>query len=349
MDLSVESLAQNINAELAGDPNLFSRLISSVAPTSTAGETSVTFISNDKFKASISQSNAGAVIVSEQLDGLKTPQLIVKNVNKALIEALKIFAPKLKTPVAGIHPTAVVAKNAIIGKDVSIDANVIIDDGAVIGSNTIIKSGVKIGENSKIGNNCRIDYNVVIYHNCFIGNNVVIQANSTIGSDGFGYAFINGSHQHIPHNGGVIIEDFVEIGANCCVDRAKFGNTIIGAGTKIDNLVQIAHNVIIGKCCLFAGQVGIAGSTKIGDGVVLAGQVGVIDNLEIGNGVIAGAQSCIVKNAPDGQKLAWSPAYEWNEAMKIIVHTRHLPQMAEQLKQLIKRIEALEAAKNNTK
>jgi UDP-3-O-[3-hydroxymyristoyl] glucosamine N-acyltransferase len=184
---------------------------------------------------------------------------------------------------------------------------------------------------------------------CRLGNNVVIQANSTIGSTGFGYSFIGGAHRLIPHNGGVVIEDFVEIGANCCVDRAKFGNTIIGAGTKIDNLVQIAHNVVIGKCCLIAGQVGISGSCKIGDGVVLAGQVGLVDNIEIGDGVMVGARSAIINNVAAGKKMFGYPATEKTEALRVVGLTRHLPKMAELLKQLRKRIERLEAAKDDKK
>ncbi len=176
---------------------------------------------------------------------------------------------------------------------------------------------------------------------------MVIQANSTIGSTGFGYSFIGGSHKLIPHNGGVAIEDFVEIGANCCIDRAKFGNTIIGAGTKIDNLVQIAHNVVIGKCCLIAAQAGISGSCKLGDGVVLGGQVGLADNIEIGDGTMIGAQSGVHDSIAAGQQFAGSPAIERREAFRILCLTRRLPKMAEQLKQLSKRMERLEAAEDD--
>jgi UDP-3-O-[3-hydroxymyristoyl] glucosamine N-acyltransferase len=232
---------------------------------------------------------------------------------------------------------------------VSVGANAVIDDGVEIGQNSIISSGCKIGENSKLGEHSRLDSNVVVYHNCRIGNNVIVQANSTIGSTGFGYSFIDGAHRLIPHNGGVIIEDFVEIGANCCVDRAKFGNTIIGAGTKIDNLVQIAHNVVIGKCCLIVAQAGIAGSCKLGDGVVLGGQVGLADNIEIGNGTMIGAQSGVSSSVPAGQKLLWTPAIKKEDAMRTIGLVLRLPKMAQQLKQLSKRIDKLEAAEDNKK
>lgn len=349
MEITVEQLAKRLGAALNGNSKYFSRKITSVAPIKSAGENNITFFTDDKYIEAIGKSNAGAVIIPRYFEDMEMPQLVVGNVNKALIETMNILAMDLKPQDAGIHQTAIIAKNAKIDKSASIGAYVIIDGNVEIGANTMISSGCRIGENSKIGMNCRIDCSVVIYQNCVIGNNVVIEANSTIGSSGFGYAFYEGQHHHIPHNGGVIIEDFVEIGANCCVDRAKFDNTIIGAGTKIDNLVQIGHNVIIGKCCLIAGQAGVGGSTIIGDGVILAGQVGVIDNLKIGNGVIAGAKAGIVKNAPAGQKLAWSPAYDWDESMRIVVLTRRLPKMVEQLKQLSNRIKELEAAKDNTK
>ena len=345
--LTVEKLSEQLGAELICDSKHSDRQISSVGPVDTATENVVTFVTDDKHKAALEKSHAGAVIVSKEIAGLKIPQLIVKNVNKALIHTLNIFAPELKALIAGIDSTAIVAADVKIAKGVSIAAGVVIDDGVEIGENCIIGSSCKIGQNVKIGKNCRLDSNVVIYYNCRLGNNIIIQSNSTIGSTGFGYYFIDNAHRLIPHNGGVIIEDFVEIGANCCIDRAKFGNTIVGAGTKIDNLVQIAHNVIIGKCCLIAAQAGISGSTKLGDGVVMGGQSGLRDNIEIGRGAMIGAKAGVINNVPAGQKLAWTPALEWNEAMRIEALTRRLPKLYEQLKQLSKKVEKLEAAKDD--
>jgi len=349
MKLTVEQLAKRLGAELAGNANKIGRQITAVSPVKAAGESEVTFISDDKHKASLSQSNAGAVIVSTHIEDIDKPQLIVKNVNAALIETLRIFAPVLKPATESIDPTAKVATNVKIAKGVSVGANVVIDDGVEIGQNSIISSGCKIGENSKLGENSRLDSNVVVYHNCCIGNNVIVQANSTIGSTGFGYSFIDGAHRLIPHIGGVIIEDFVEIGANCCIDRAKFGNTIIGAGTKIDNLVQIAHNVVIGKCCLIVGQAGVAGSCKLGDGVVLGGQVGLADNIEIGDGTMIAARSGVMSSVPAGQQLAWTPAIKREDALRTVGLVLRLPKMAQQLKQLSKRIDKLEAAKDDKK
>jgi UDP-3-O-[3-hydroxymyristoyl] glucosamine N-acyltransferase len=313
MELTLAQLAEKIDAELIGKGTC---KISSVNAIAAAGKNDITFVSDKKYIPELEKSKAAAVILKKPIKKLGIPQLIVKNTNQALIKALSLFAPELKKPVAGIDQTAVVAKNVKIGQDVSIGPRVVIEENAEIQDNSVLKAGCVVGENSKIGKNCRIDSNVVIYHNCSIGNNCIIQANTTIGSTGYGYAQINGTHQLIPHNGGVIVEDFVEIGANCCVDRAKFGNTIIGAGTKIDNLVQIAHNVIIGKCCLIIAQVAIAGGAKIGDGVILAGHSGVADNVEVGDRTIVGAKSAVMKSVEAGQVVLGVPARSKDLTMK---------------------------------
>ncbi|MHC4625856.1 MAG: UDP-3-O-(3-hydroxymyristoyl)glucosamine N-acyltransferase [Planctomycetota bacterium] len=349
MKLTVAQLAERLDAELAGATADMDRHITAVCPIEAAGENEVTFITDDKHKAALEKSRAGAVIVSAHIEGSDKLQLIVKDVNSALIEALSAFAPQLKAAAEGIDQTARVAKSARMAEGVSIGPYAVVDDGVEIGPNSIIAAGCRIGEKSKIGAHCRIDSNVVIYHSCRIGDHVIVQANSTIGSTGFGYSFIDGAHRLIPHNGGVVIEDFVHIGSNCCVDRAKFGNTIIGAGTKIDNLVQIAHNVVTGKCCLIAGQAGLSGSCKLGDGVVLAGQVGLADNIELGNGVMVGAQSGVMDNIAAGEKVAWTPAIKAKEAFRIVTMVMRLPKMAEQLKKLTKRTERLEAAEDDKK
>ena len=215
MSLTIAQLARQLGADPDkignSSPGILSKEITGVGPVTTAGENEVTFISGNKYKAAIADSSAVAVIVSEYTERLNKPQLVVKNINAALIEVLNIFAPKLKAVTPGIDPTARLARNIRIAEGVSIGAYVVIDDGVEIGPNSVISSGCKIGENSKIGNNCRLDSNVVIYHNCRLGKNVVIQANSTIGSTGFGYSCIEGAHKLIPHNGGIIIEDDVEI------------------------------------------------------------------------------------------------------------------------------------------
>ena len=349
MKLTIGQLAERLGAELVGQADDGDKPITAVRPIEAAGETDVTFVTGEKHKAALGRTHAGAILVSARQNALSKPQLIVKNVNAALIEVLNIFAPQLKPPAEGIDPTAKLGDHVTIDEGVSIGAGVVIDNGVHIGHHSVIASGCKIGENSKIGTHCRLDSNVVIYHNCCLGNHIIIQANATIGSTGFGYSFIDSAHRLIPHNGGVLIEDFVEIGANTCIDRAKFGNTIIGAGTKIDNLVQVAHNVTIGKCCLIAAQAGISGSCTLGDGVVLAGQVGLADNIQIGDGAMIGAQAGVMNSVPAGQKMAWSPALERKEALRTVGLIMRLPKMAEELKQLGKRIEKLEVAEDDKK
>jgi UDP-3-O-[3-hydroxymyristoyl] glucosamine N-acyltransferase len=276
------------------------------------------------------------------------PLLVVDNVERALIKILAEFMPQLDKPPAGIHKSAVVDENASIDKTASVGPLVCIKKDAKIGPGTIIGAGCKIGENSVIGSYCRLEDNVVVYHNCNIGNNCIIGANSTIGATGFGYYFIDGQHKQIPHTGSVIIEDCVEIGANSCIDRAKFGNTIIGAGTKIDNLVQIAHNVVIGKCCLIIAQAGIAGSSKLGNGVVLAGQVGIKDHITIGDGTKIGAQAGVINDIEPNKQVVGSPAIDIKEKLRQVLLEQKLPEMSRQLRELIKRVENLEAAKDDS-
>lgn len=344
--LTTAQLAEKIGARLEGDGSVE---VKSVGPVEAASAADVTFVADDKHAGALKKSNAAAAIVAKLIDGFPRPQLIVNDVNAALIETLGIFAPKLTAATPGIHPGCVLGANVQVDQTASIGPSVTIADNVRIGPNCVLAAGVCIGENCIIGDNSRLDANVVVYHNCRIGRHVIIQANTSIGSTGFGYASVQGRPVLIPHNGGVIIEDFVEIGANCCVDRAKFGNTVIGAGTKIDNLVQIAHNVVIGKCCLIVGQVGIGGSSKVGDGVVLAGQVGVVDNVTIGAGAIVGAQAGVMRDVPAGKKVLGSPATDYAEKMREFALMRRLPKTAEQLKELTKRVNALEAAADDKK
>jgi UDP-3-O-[3-hydroxymyristoyl] glucosamine N-acyltransferase len=341
--LTTKELSEQLPAKLFGSGSIKIMAVNSV---NQAGTDEITFLSSDKHDKDIAKSRAVAVIVTKKLDNIEMVQLVVEDIGAALIKTLNLFAPKL-TPIEGVHPSAIIEKSAQIGKNVAIGAGVYISHDVAIGDNSVILAGCKIGENSRLGKNCQLDNNVAVYHNCTIGNNCTILANATIGSMGFGYEFIDGRHVHVPHNGGVVIEDCVDIGANSCVDRAKFGNTVIGAGTKIDNLCQIAHNVVIGKCCMIAGQVGFSGSVQVGDGVMLGGQAGVADHVTISDGVMVAAQSGIISDISAGEKLFGSPAFDIKEQMRIISVSRHLPKMSKEFKKLVKRVEKLEASENN--
>jgi UDP-3-O-[3-hydroxymyristoyl] glucosamine N-acyltransferase len=347
MNVTIEELAKRLKAEVLGADAGRHKEITGIQPVDAAGDGDVTFVTDAKYAAAAGNSGAAAVIVAKPIDGLSKPQLVVKDVNAALIEVLNVFAPEPRPVVAGVDPWAWIGADVRLAEGVSVGPHVVIESNVQIGARSVIGGGCKIGANTKIGADCRLDGNVVVYHDCTVGNHVVIQANSTIGSVGFGYAFIDGAHKLIPHYGGVLIEDFVEIGANTCVDRAKFGNTIIGAGTKIDNLVQIAHNVVIGKCCLIAAQVGVAGSCRIGDGVVLAGQVGLADNIEIGAGTMVGAQAGVMSSVAPGERLAWSPALNVKEAARVVAYVLRLPKLAQELKRLTAKVDRLEVTKDD--
>jgi UDP-3-O-[3-hydroxymyristoyl] glucosamine N-acyltransferase len=347
MNVAIEELAKRLGAQILGANGGLRTELAGIRPVDMAGAADVTFVTDAKYAAAAARCGAAAVIVARPIEGLVKPQLVVKDVNAALIETLNVFAPELPPLAEGVDPSARIGADVRLAEGVSVGPYVIIEDHVEIGARTAIGGGCKIGRGTKIGAACRLDGNVVIYHDCTLGQHVVIQANSTIGAVGFGYAFIDGAHRLIPHHGGVILEDFVEIGANTCVDRAKFGNTIVGAGTKIDNLVQIGHNVVIGKCCLIAAQVGVAGSCRIGDGVVLAGQVGLADNIEIGAGTMVGAQAGVMSSVPPGEKLAWSPALNVHDAGRVVATVLRLPKLAQELKRLTAKVDRLEAAKDD--
>ncbi len=341
---TVAQLAQIAEAQLIGSGKA---QVCRAASFESAGSDCITFAADEELLKNISACKAAAVIVNRKIDSA-VPLLVVDNVERALIKILAQFMPQLEKPLAGVHKSAVVEKGALIDETASIGPLAYIKKGAKIGAGTVIGAGCKIGENSIIGSDCRLEDNVVVYHNCSIGNNCIVGANSTIGATGFGYYFIDGRHQQIPHTGGVVIEDCVEIGANSCIDRAKFGNTVIGAGTKVDNLVQIAHNVVIGKCCLIIAQAGIAGSSKLGNGVVLAAQAGIKDHIIIDGGTQIGAQAGVMNDIGPNKQVVGSPAIDVKEKFRQIHFTQKLPEMSRQLKELIKRVETLEAAKNNS-
>jgi UDP-3-O-[3-hydroxymyristoyl] glucosamine N-acyltransferase len=345
MEITVQELAGRLGATLI--PSDAQGVLAAVGPLDAAGPDRLTFATDDRHYAAARTCPAGAILVKSPIAGVGSPQLVVGNVDAALIEAMKIFAPALTPAQEGVDPTARIAKGVQIGDHVSVGPYVVIDEGVRIGDHVIIAAGCKIGQNVEIGPQTRLDYNVVIYHHCRIGCHVVIQANSTLGSVGFGYAVVDGAPRLVPHNGGVIIEDFVEIGANCCIDRAKFTNTIVGAGTKLDNLVQVGHSVVIGKCCLVCALVGIGGSCRIGDGVVLAGQVGLADNLKIGDRAMIGAQAGVMSDVPAGEKQVWTPALEQGEGMRIVGEVLRLPKTVKQVKELTKRVERLEAPEDH--
>lgn len=298
-------------AEIGGCKLYFSeeRTITGVATLEVAGSTDVTFLSNAKYTAVLPSSKAGACILSEKHVGM-APEgmalLISDNPYAAYAKIATAFHPE-DACTSQISASAQIDVSARIGKDCEISANVIICRGAEIGNGTYIAPGVYVGRGVKIGNNSRIGHGATLTHT-IIGNNVILHPGVRIGQDGFGFATERGVHIKVPQLGRVIIEDWVEIGANTCVDRGAGPDTIIGAETKIDNLVQIGHNVQTGKGCIIVAQVGIAGSTKLGDYVVLGGQVGVAGHLNIGSMSNVAAQSGVMSNIEPKEIIGGSPA-----------------------------------------
>jgi UDP-3-O-[3-hydroxymyristoyl] glucosamine N-acyltransferase len=339
----LSEIATKLQARLIGDGQ---RDITGVNTIADASSSEICFLTSAKHAKTLGQSAAAGVLVDKPVDDCDMAQLAVANVNAALITLLKLFEPKL-TAQEGVHPTAVVEPTASVDPSAAVGPGAYIAHGVCVGKNTVIGPNCSVGENTTIGSSCRLDSHVVVYHNCQIGNSCIIQANSTIGATGFGYSFIDGAHRLIPHNGGVILEDGVEIGSNSCVDRAKFGNTLVGAGTKVDNLVQIGHNAQIGRLCLLVAHVGISGSSVVGDGAIFAGASGTAEHIAVGAGAIIGAQSAVLQDIPADCRVWGTPSQLLVKELRCKSVYRNLPELAKEVKQLGKRIEELEAAKNN--
>ncbi|MDA3793493.1 MAG: UDP-3-O-(3-hydroxymyristoyl)glucosamine N-acyltransferase [Elusimicrobia bacterium] len=302
-----------------------------------AGKGDITFLANDKYKSNIAGCKAECVIVSDQ-SVIKTdaPLLKVKDPVKVFRKVVELIRGKIKHPISGISAKALLADGVVTGENVAIGDNVKVESGVSIGKGSILYPGVYVGEDVKIGKNCLLYPNVSVLRSVELGDNVIIHSGSVIGSDGFGYSTEDGRHIKMRQIGKVIIDDNVEIGANVAIDRGSPGNTQIGEGTKIDNLVQIAHNVKIGKRCLIVSQVGIAGSTEIEDYAVLAGQAGVVGHIKIGRAAQVGAQAGVTRNVKAGQKVSGYPATEHRVARKLNVLIRRLPDLYEQVKKLNK-------------
>jgi len=345
MQTTVGKLAALVQGLVEGDENISIRGISSIED---AQDGDITFAENEKLLSSAGRSRASAVIapvsaqetLPESVGVHPKPLIRVKNPRFAFAQVLRIFAPEPKIH-TGIHPSAVIGENAKLGANVSVHAHAVIGDNVVLGDNSVVYPFSYIGDDVVLGDNCVIYPHVVLHNDTQIGNSVVIHSGSVLGTDGFGYMFIENRHYKIPQIGRVIIEDDVEIGANVTIDKARTGSTRIGAGTKIDNLVHIGHNVTVGKNCVIVAQVGVSGSVEIGSGVILAGQVGVKDHVTIGDGVIVCAKSGILGDQPAGAFVAGMYGRPHHEEMRTQALLRHLPEMARRVRDLEKRLRAM--------
>ncbi len=339
--IKAQEIAEIVSGKVVGDPNVE---VSGISGIKEAGEGDVTFLANEKYAQLLETTKASVIITSPNMKLPKTNKTLIltENPSLAFAKLVEYWFPQEVDHPKGIHPTAIIGENVKLGNNVAIGAYVVIEKNVQIGDNTIIYAGTYIGHDTKIGADCLIYPNVSIRERITIGNRVIIHSGTVIGSDGFGFATVKGVHHRIPQIGTVVIEDDVEIGANVTIDRARFDKTIIGRGTKIDNLVQIAHNVIIGENAIIVAQTGISGSTVIGNGVILAGQTGVVGHITIGDGAIVGAQSGVTKSVPPGAVVLGSPARPISITKRIIASIPSLPDLKKTVEKLLRRVQELE-------
>ncbi len=338
LNTTLEELARIVGGEVAGDRNTRIKGISGIKE---AQEGDITFVANPKYIPLMYKTKASAIIVSKDVLEAPKPLIRTENPSLAFAKIVNLVAPSSPRP-QGISPLAFIAKGVEVGENVSIGPFTIIEEGAKIGDNTVIYGNCYIGACTTIGNDCLIYHHVSIRERIAIGNRVIIHSGAVIGSDGFGFAIVKGIQHKIPQIGTVIIEDDVEIGANVTIDRARFDKTLIGRGTKIDNLVQIAHNVIIGKNCIIVAQAGISGSTVLGDGVIIAGQAGLVGHIEIGEGAIVMAKSGVSKSVPAHTRVFGYPAKEEKHAKKVNAAVQRLPELYKEMRELSRRLRELE-------
>lgn len=341
MEMTLGEAARMLGGELeGGSPET---VVNGVATIDEAGPDQITFLTNMRYAGSLSACRAAAVVVEPDAElHSPVPLLRCENAYLAFSRLIERFAPPIPLPPPGRHPGAIVEDDAVIAGDVGLGPGVYVGHGSRLAAGVRIAAGSYIGDEVVIGENSVIYQNVVIRERCTLGRNVIVYPGAVIGSDGFGYAPDGERWRKIPQIGTVVIEDEVEIGSNSAIDRGALGATRIGRGSKIDNLVQIAHNVVMGENCIMAGQVGISGSTRLGDRVILMGQVGVAGHLSLGDGAIAGAKSGVSKSIPAGEVWLGVPAKPTMQFKRLEAVQRDLPEKLRLVKSLEKRIAELE-------
>lgn len=339
MQVALRELVTIIGGQLVGDGTV---VITGVAGIREAGPGSITFLANPKYENFLETTRASAVIVPTGSSHPSKSLVVSDSPYLTFIKAVEFFVPNRDRHAPGIHPTAVVAPTAIIGSSVHIGANVVIEERVSIGDGSAVLAGTYVGRDSQVGSSCLVYPNVTIREETKIGERVVIHSGAVIGGDGFGFVRDGDAHRKVPQIGNVVIEDDVEIGANVTIDRATTGTTLVGKGTKIDNLVQIGHNVRIGENCILVAQVGIGGSTELGSGVTLAGQAGAAGHIKIGDGATVAAQAGVTKSVPAGVTVSGYPAREHSLANRIYASSQKLPGLLKKVAELAERVKQLE-------
>jgi len=331
--MTLREIAGRLNARLS--PDNADTEISGVASLADANPGDLSFFGNPKYLLALRKSRASAVLVPDSFSEEIGPvRLHVANPAEAFAQILPLFTPPPIVPKPGIHPTAVVSPDATVGADCSIGPFVVIESQARIGARSVIQANSFVGQESVLGEDCHLHPGVAVRERCRIGNRVILHCGVVVGADGFGYEFREGRQQKIPQTGTVQIDDDVEIGANSTIDRARFGRTWIQKGTKIDNLVQIGHNVTIGEHSVLCAQVGISGSTRIGSYVTLAGKVGLSGHIEIGDKVMIGAMSGLAKNVPPNTIMFGAPAQPIREYKENYALLRNIRKLYDRVKAL---------------
>jgi UDP-3-O-[3-hydroxymyristoyl] glucosamine N-acyltransferase len=334
MPFTAAELAKHLQGEVLGDA---STVLNTFAPADRAQAGDLTFAENAEYFTRAEQSAASAIIVDGDFPSTKKILIRVSNARIAFAKALALFFPEPIFP-AGVHATAIVAASAQLDPTAHIGPYCVVGEKVRVGARSVLQGGNHVGAGCQLGEDVNLFPNVTVYARTEIGNRVRIHASSVIGSDGFGYVLDNGVHRKVPQIGNVVIRDDVEIGSNVSIDRGALGPTMIGKGTKIDNLVQIAHNVVIGEYSLVISQVGIAGSTKVGSYVILAGQAGLAGHLKIGDKVVVAAQAGVMNDIPDGEKWLGAPAQPDRQAKRQMIAITHLPDLLKRVAELEKKL-----------
>ncbi len=337
-DRTLGQLAEHVAGQVVGDPET---MIASVATLENAEPGQITFLNNRKYLSQVKDTRASAIIVAEELQA-NTALLITENPYYALMQVIVLLHGHRKHKKIGISRRASVSKTAKIGSDCHVHDFAVISDDVQIGDNCVIYPGVFIGPETVIGNDCIIYPGATVYDKCIVGSGVIIHANASVGQDGFGFAVHKGVHHKIPQIGRVVIEDNVEIGASCSIQRGTLEDTVIGEGSKIGDNVTIGHGTRIGPYCLLVPQVGVAGSVTMGHHCMLGGQAGVAGHIKIGNMVTIAAQSGVGGNVPDGATLFGAPAIEASNGKRAYLLIEQLPDMRKKLRAAEKRIKKLE-------
>lgn len=337
---TLEELAKHTKSRVIGDPSV---IIERASTLESAMESEITFLSNKKYMPLVKNTSAGAVIVGEEIES-NAALLVADDPYFAFQQAVVLLHGYRKHKDVGINKLASVSDSARIGEGCNIHNFATISDNVTIGKNCQVYPGVFIGPDVEVGDDCIFYPNAVVYNCTLIGSRVIVHSNASVGQDGYGFATHNGAHHKIPQIGRVIVEDDVELGSCCTIERGTLDDTIIGKGCKIGDMVAIGHGTKVGAYCLLVPQVGVAGSSVLGQYCVLGGQVGVVGHIKIGNMVKVGAQAGVISDVPDGTTLLGSPAIEASKAKRAYSLIQYLPDMRKKIKKLEKRLDSHEEA-----